>query len=195
MYDTCRQRVWAYVVSRAGRQVADDVVSETFIVAWRRVDEVPHPPLPWLLGVARNILRDTVRAELRRSSLAAELREWTEAAAPAETDIAEEVTDRMAMRRALASMKEDDREVLILAAWQGLSPREAAQVVGCTTTAMRVRLHRARRRLAAALEDTSKAAGAQRQARPVAARVTTPAARPTAHPVTTGGRIPGEEAA
>ncbi|MFD0629773.1 RNA polymerase sigma factor [Streptomyces sanglieri] len=76
IYDGCRQRVWAYVVSRAGRQVADEVVNETFTVAWRKLDDVPESPLPWLLGVARNILRDNIRAEARRASFAAELRSW-----------------------------------------------------------------------------------------------------------------------
>lgn len=57
MYDQYRQRVWAYAVSRAGRGVADDAVSETFTVAWRRIKDVPDDPLPWLLGVARNGLR------------------------------------------------------------------------------------------------------------------------------------------
>ncbi|MFC7585666.1 RNA polymerase sigma factor [Nonomuraea antimicrobica] len=93
MYDECRQRVWAYVVSRAGRQVADEVVSETFAIAWRRLDDVPEPALPWLLGVARNVLRDTIRAEVRREALAAELRSWTEG------DVAEQVTERMAVLR------------------------------------------------------------------------------------------------
>jgi len=63
MYDQCRQRVWAYVVSRAGRQVADEVVSETFAIAWR-LDDVPEPALPWLLGVARNVaIEQEVRAK------------------------------------------------------------------------------------------------------------------------------------
>ncbi|MET8570112.1 sigma-70 family RNA polymerase sigma factor [Streptomyces sp. NPDC004783] len=148
MYNTCRQPVWAYAVSRAGRQVADEVVSETFTVAWRRIGDIPQPPLPWLLGVARNVLRDAGRAEVRRASLAAELRDWTDAV---EGDIADDVADRMALRNALASLGEEDREVLILAAWQGLTPREAARVVGCTAATMRVRLHRARRRLAKAV--------------------------------------------
>ncbi|MFE4665151.1 RNA polymerase sigma factor [Streptomyces sp. NPDC056716] len=72
MYDDCRARVWAHVVSRAGRQVADEVVSETFAVAWWRWADVPDPPLPWLLGVARSVLRDTVRAEVRRESFVVE---------------------------------------------------------------------------------------------------------------------------
>ncbi|WP_405144699.1 sigma-70 family RNA polymerase sigma factor [Sphaerisporangium sp. NBC_01403] len=146
MYDECRQRVWAYVVSRAGRQVADEVVSETFAIAWRRFDDVPDPALPWLLGVARNVLRDNIRAEIKRESLASELRAWTEG------DHAEQVAERMAVVTALASLPEDDREVLILVAWQGLSPRDAARVVGCSPAAFRVRLHRARRRLVRAME-------------------------------------------
>jgi RNA polymerase sigma-70 factor (ECF subfamily) len=146
MYDECRQRVWAYVVSRAGRQVADEVVSETFAVAWRRLDDVPEPPLPWLLGVARNILRDDLRSRARRDALAAELRSWTEA------DVAEQVTERMGVLRALAALADDDREVLLLVAWHGLSPKEGARVVGCSSAAFRVRLHRARKRLARAME-------------------------------------------
>jgi RNA polymerase sigma-70 factor (ECF subfamily) len=146
MYDECRQRVWAYVVSRAGRQVADEVVSETFAIAWRRLDDVPEPALPWLLGVARNVLRDTIRAQVRREALSAELRSW------AEGDVAEQVTERLSVLKALAELPEDDREVLILVAWQGLSPRDAARVVGCSPATFRVRLHRARKRLQRKLE-------------------------------------------
>ncbi|MBF8190339.1 RNA polymerase sigma factor [Nonomuraea sp. K274] len=151
MYDECRQRVWAYVVSRAGRQVADEVVSETFAIAWRRLDDVPDSALPWLLGVARNVLRDNVRAEVRRETLAAELRAWTEG------DVADQVTERMGVLRALAALPEDDREILILVAWHGLSPKEAARVIGCSSAAYRVRLHRARKRLAQAMEPTEAA--------------------------------------
>lgn len=151
MYDECRQRVWAYVVSRAGRQVADEVVSETFAIAWRRLDDVPDPALPWLLGVARNVLRDNVRAEVRRQAMAAELQAWTEG------DVADQVTERMAVLRALAALREDDREILVLVAWHGLSPKEAARVIGCSTAAYRVRLHRARKRLKQAIEGVESA--------------------------------------
>ncbi|GLW20482.1 RNA polymerase sigma factor [Microbispora triticiradicis] len=145
MYDECRQRVWAYVVSQAGRQVADEVVSETFAIAWRRFDDVPDPALPWLLGVARNVLRDNIRAEIRRESLAAELRAWTE------EDHAERVAERLAVVNALASLTQEERELLILVAWQGLTPRDAARVIGCSPAAFRVRLHRARKRLVQAM--------------------------------------------
>jgi RNA polymerase sigma-70 factor, ECF subfamily len=152
IYDACRQRVWAYVVSRAGRQIADEVVSETFAIAWRRRDDVPDSPLPWLLGVARNVLRDGIRAEARRASLAAELRTWAEPVTGA--DVGEDVAERLAVLRALAVLGEDDREILILVAWQGLTPRDAANVLGCSAATLRVRLHRARKRLAAAIDET-----------------------------------------
>ncbi|MBC6457585.1 sigma-70 family RNA polymerase sigma factor [Actinomadura sp. HBU206391] len=154
MYDACRQRVWAFAVSRAGRQIADEVVSETFAIAWRRLDDVPEPPLPWLLGVARNVLRDNFRTEARRESFNAELRIWTDGA---EGDIAEHVAERLSVLRAMAALPEDDREVLILVAWQGLTPRDAARVVGCSPTALRVRLHRARKRLIQAIDDNPPA--------------------------------------
>ncbi|RCG23485.1 sigma-70 family RNA polymerase sigma factor [Sphaerisporangium album] len=149
MYDECRQRVWAYVVSQAGRQVADEVVSETFAIAWRRFGDVPDPALPWLLVVARNVLRDNIRAEIRRESLADELRAWTE------EDHAEQVAERLVVLKALASLAPAERELLILVAWQGLSPRDAARVVGCSPAAFRVRLHRARKRLAGAMKSAS----------------------------------------
>jgi RNA polymerase sigma-70 factor (ECF subfamily) len=148
LYGAYRVRVWAYAVSRVGAQNADEVVSETFTVAWRRFADMPPASLPWLLGVARNVIRDSVRAETRRDSLAAELRAW---GAASEGDVADGVVDRLAMLRALADLTEPDREILTLVAWHGLSPKEAARVVGITVATYRVRLHRARRRLVAAL--------------------------------------------
>ncbi|MFC9976778.1 RNA polymerase sigma factor [Spirillospora sp. NPDC127200] len=150
MYDACRQRVWAYAAAHGGRQRADDVVSETFAVAWRRLGDVPDPALPWLLGVARNVLRDGHRAEARRAAFTAELRHWQQDTAQ---DPAEGVAERQAVLRALAGLAEADREVLLLVAWQGLTPRQAARVVGCSEPALRVRLHRARKRLSRAMAE------------------------------------------
>ncbi|WP_245627643.1 RNA polymerase sigma factor [Actinomadura oligospora] len=162
IYDACRQRVWAYATARAGRQIADEVVSETFAIAWRRIRDVPEPALPWLLGVARNVLRDGHRAEVRRAEAAQEM--WQYAPGPA-GDVAVEVAERMGVLRALATLSEDDREILILTAWQGLTPRDASRVLGCSKAAFRVRLHRARRRLQQAVEqDEPKRATATRHA-------------------------------
>lgn len=144
LYDKHYPRVYSYAVSRAGREVADEVVSDVFLIAWRRLGEVPDHALPWLLVVARNVIANQVRAAARRESLEAELRSWHSGTAP---DIADQVAERQAVLRALTALSDDDRELLTLVAWHGLSPREAAQVVGCSTATYFVRLHRARRRL------------------------------------------------
>ena len=151
IYDATCSHVWAYVVSRAGQAVADEVVSDTFLVAWRKFDVMPDPPLPWLLGIARNRVRENVRADVRRSSLANELRHW---ASGTTDDVGAAVTDRLETLRALTSLAEDERELLILTAWHGLSSAEIARVVGCSPTAARVRIHRARKRFERALETT-----------------------------------------
>ncbi|MGS2618430.1 RNA polymerase sigma factor [Micromonospora sp. LZ34] len=144
LYAAHHAQVYAYAVGRAGRQLADDVVSETFLVAWRRLSEVPAAPLPWLLGVARNVVRERYRAELRQSSVAAELRAWVD---EADADVADRVAERAAVLAALARLGESDRELLTLVAWQGLSNPAAARVVGCSVATFFVRLHRARKRL------------------------------------------------
>jgi RNA polymerase sigma-70 factor (ECF subfamily) len=156
MYDAHHAQVYAYAVSRAGRQLADDVVNDTFLVAWRKLATVPASPLAWLLGVARNVVRERYRDEVRQTSLAAELRAWVD---EAEADVADGVAERAAVLAALGRLSEDDRELLTLMAWHGLSPRQAARVVGCSTATFFVRLHRARKRLLDAL------AGAERVAR------------------------------
>lgn len=152
LYDTYQARVYGYATSRAGHQLAEEVVSETFLVAWRRLDDIPdHAQLPWLFRVARNILRDNFRQAARRESLEAELRTWMEEAV---TDAGEHATERVAVLRALATLSEDDKEILTLTTWHGLSAAEAAEVFGCTKAAFYVRLHRARHRLRSAIEAT-----------------------------------------
>lgn len=155
MYRAHYAQVYGYAVSRAGRQLADDIVSETFLVAWRRLAAVPPDALPWLLGVARNVIRERYRDEVRQVSLAVELRAWV---AEAGADVADGVAERAAVLAALASLAEDDRELLTLVAWHGLSPRAAARVVGCSPATYFVRLHRARKRLQAAISGTHRVA-------------------------------------
>ncbi|WP_262281677.1 RNA polymerase sigma factor [Micromonospora sp. MA102] len=150
LYHAHHAQVYAYAVSRAGRKLADDVVADTFLVAWRRLDAIPAAPLPWLLGVARNVIRERYRDDIRQAGLATELRAWV---AEADADIADGVAERAAMLAALAGLGEDDREALTLTAWQGLSAKAAARVVGCSTATFFVRLHRARKRLEQAMSD------------------------------------------
>jgi RNA polymerase sigma-70 factor (ECF subfamily) len=170
LYDEHHRSVYAYAVSKAGRQIADEVVAEVFLVAWRRLAGVleselpepilpepilPEPILPWLLAVARNVAIGQFRVAARQQSLAAELRAWSSGGglgAPVTGDVADQVSERQAALRALASLSEADRELLTLVAWHGLSAREAAGVVGCSTATYFVRLHRARNRLERAME-------------------------------------------
>lgn len=173
LYDAHRSAVYAYAVSRAGRQLADDVVSETFLVAWRRLADVPGAPpgpLPWLLRVAHNVIRDRYRADVRQAALAAELRAWV---ADASADVAEGVAEKAAVLAALARLSDADRELLTLVAWHGLAPRDAARVVGCAPAAYFVRLHRARRRLETALAEPSPAPRPPARANAAHHRITT----------------------
>ncbi|MFI9834507.1 RNA polymerase sigma factor [Streptomyces sp. NPDC051913] len=154
VYEECYPRVLAYATSLVGRQVGEDITSETFTVAWRRIhDDVPHPGLPWLLGVARNLVREMRRRDALRYLLAAEeAQRVAQGAQDRAGDVAAMVTDRHVALQALAGLSESDRELLTLVAWHGLSTKEAAQVLKCTGAALAVRLYRARRRLEKALE-------------------------------------------
>jgi RNA polymerase sigma-70 factor, ECF subfamily len=158
LYGQHYRRVYAYAVSRAGRQLADEIVSEVFLIAWRRRGELPEPELPWLLTVARNVAASEFRATVRQQSIAAELRAWTSQAQLVAGDIAEQITERSAVLAALAELSDSDRELLTLVAWHGLAANEAAGVVGCSTAAYFVRLHRARRRLERAMRDPARPA-------------------------------------
>lgn len=137
--------VLAYARRRTDRTTADDVLSEVFAVAWRRLDQVPPDPLPWLPACARHVLAHARRGQHRRAAL---IRRLATTSPPAEawTELADG-----ALARALASLSERDREVLLLVAWDGLAGAQAASVLGCSRRAFSMRLHRARRRLSEAL--------------------------------------------
>lgn len=153
VYEECYPRVLAYATSLVGRQMGEDITSETFIVAWRKHHDIPQHALPWLLGVARNLIRASRRRDSQQYLLAAEEARLIGRADSA--DVATNVTDRQAALQALGSLSESDRELLTLLAWHGLTTKEAAQVLGCTSAALAVRVHRARRRLEKALQRAS----------------------------------------
>jgi RNA polymerase sigma factor (sigma-70 family) len=145
--DTERQ-VLAYVLRRVDREEdAADVVAETYLVAWRRLEKVPagDEARLWLFGVARRQLANQRRGHLRRSRLADRLRaELPAAVAPAHGPVDNRVA---AVRAALARLDEEDREILRLSSWEGLTPSEIATVMGVPGVTVRSRLHRARKRL------------------------------------------------
>ncbi|HWJ41887.1 MAG TPA: sigma-70 family RNA polymerase sigma factor [Solirubrobacterales bacterium] len=148
IFQATHSRVLAYVLRRsADRSLAEEVVSETFLVAWRRIEVVPEEPLPWLLGTARKVLANRRRSDRRREAVGPRVDlDMAELSDPA-TPMEERIADRHEFARAFTLLGARDREVLTLVAWDGLGPREAAQVMGCTAATFSLRLHRARRRL------------------------------------------------
>ena len=140
VFDENLRAVYAYVLRRAARDEADDAVAEVFLVAWRRIDDVPPDAKPWLLGVARRVLANQRRASARRASLNARTRAEAASAAVERPEV-------VPVLRALGAVSARDREILTLVAWDGLSLEEAATVLGCSRGAAKVRFHRAKRRL------------------------------------------------
>lgn len=151
LFDAHADRVYRYALRRAPAD-ADEVVSETFLVAWRRAADIPDDALPWLLGVARRVLANRRRADRRRAVLGAAVEHHRAAPTP---DTGEAVGTRAAVFAALARLSERDRELLLLLAWDDLDHAAIGRVVGCSTGAVAVRLHRARRRFARELERES----------------------------------------
>ena len=144
--------VLAYARRRVGSAMAEDVLGDVFVVAWRRLDDAPGDPLPWLLVCARLVIGNYARADRRRGRLLARL------AAEIATDELPIELSNGAVGRALAGLSERDRETLLLVAWDGLTAERAAVVAGCSPQAFRVRAHRARRRFARALQAADLAA-------------------------------------
>jgi RNA polymerase sigma-70 factor (ECF subfamily) len=156
LYDCCYRRVLRYAAQHVDAGVAEDVASETFLIAWRRLADVPDPPLAWLLAVARNLLRQQYGAIARQRRLQTRITMLTSADDLLAWDAAEHVIERAAAVEALAALPPDDIETLTLTTWHGLSAAEAAVVVGCTPRAFTVRLSRARQRLASSLAPISR---------------------------------------
>src|SRR5918911_2462418 len=142
LYDRCAAAVLSYCLRRTSPELAEDAFAETFAVAWRRRDAVPAEPLPWLYGVARKVIANQRRSARRQAAVARRLVERTPM--PSAEDAPESSRRVVA---ALSELRETDRELLLLVAWEGLKPAAAAHVLGITPARCRLRLHRARRRL------------------------------------------------
>jgi RNA polymerase sigma-70 factor (ECF subfamily) len=139
MYEDLYGHVHTYAARRVGREAADEIAADTFLVAWRRFDQLPSQPLPWLYGVARNVV-------LRhRSALARQ--EVTRQAVESEPDFTRTEGNDSALWEAWHQLSDRDREVLALVAWEELPIGDAARALRCSPATFSVRLHRARRRL------------------------------------------------
>jgi RNA polymerase sigma factor (sigma-70 family) len=143
----------AYCGWRAGSASdAQDATAEVFLTAWRRLDDVPEGDAArvWLYATARRVIANQRRSNRRR--LALQERLVREAGTPRQDPSSSDPQDAL-VHEALRRLGPRDREVLLLAEWEGLSPAQIASVVGCLTVTARGRLHRARRRFRAAFEE------------------------------------------
>ncbi len=156
---------YAAVAAYARRRTPDpvdaqDVVAETFAIAWRRLSEMPEGDavLPWLYGVARRVLANQRRGHRRRSELSARLQgpQPEQAGVEAELIASEE---RRTVLTALARLRDKDQEILRLAVWEERVHREIAGIVGCAESSVAVRLHRARTRLGREIEKEERRVG------------------------------------
>lgn len=129
---------------RRTNQVADaeEVIAQTFVVAWRRLEDMPAPDerLPWLYGIARHVLLNQRRGAMRRARLHERMR-----AAPTGLNPRPSALPRVI--GAIAQLSDADREILRLMAWEDLSHAEIATVLGISPNAVAIRIHRARARL------------------------------------------------
>lgn len=144
-----------FLARRTDPHTADDVLAETLLVCWRRLDELPAEPLPWAYGVARNCLANAERGARRQHRVAQKMAAVDR---PAEAYVGPgEGDDRLA--EAMASLRPEDTELLHLWAWEQLTPGEIAAVLDITPNAASIRLHRAREKLRAELRKVEQPAG------------------------------------
>ena len=141
-------RVRAFLVHQSDVATAEDLLTEVFILALRRHEVVPEPPIGWLLQTARNVVANHRRSERRFLGLVGRVAA-TQPAEPVRDPVADRHSGQAELRTLLAGLSDADREVLTLTAWYGLTAAEAAQALGVSVNAYGVRLHRARARLAA----------------------------------------------
>lgn len=151
LYERTYPRVLAYVIRRmTGREDAADVVAETYVTAWRKFDVVPQDDTAvlWLYAVARRMMANHRRGSQRRDNLVERLSGHIQLSMAA---LPQREPGDDSLKAALGRLRPGDREVLLMVAWEQLDRDEIATVLGCSRTAVRVRLHRARARHATEL--------------------------------------------
>lgn len=152
LFGTYAGAVLAYAMRRGtSRAEAEEVLAETFLIAWRHWQDIPSGELPWLLAVARNVVANQTRSHKRQAALMARAMQ-TALTQEARSDPMESAVLSGEVRDALMKLSETDREALLLVAWEGLTHDEAAEVLGLSREAFTRRVGRARSRLRWLLE-------------------------------------------
>lgn len=154
------QPLQRFLGRRAPADEAEEAFSETLLTIWRRLDDVPDAAvLPWSYGVARRVLANRLRGMRRRRRL--EERVVVFDSPRIEPDPAA-AHDHPELTAALEALRDDDREVLTLWAWEQLEPREIAVVLGVSDNAAAQRLSKAKRRLAREMTGHDRGQGGHR---------------------------------
>jgi RNA polymerase sigma-70 factor (ECF subfamily) len=158
LYDTHVDAVGRYATRRVSSSDVQDVVADTFTIAWQKLDALPEDALPWLFATARNQISNRVRTAGRHRLRTIEPAQTHED--PATTFEESQLDERIA--DAINRLTPTERDAFMLIAWDGLSPVRAARAAGCSAVALRVRFHRARRKLAQSINAPSLSYGAVR---------------------------------
>ncbi len=155
LYTCTSKRVYAYLRRHADPDVAESVLAEVYVKAWRHLDSVPENPMGWLIVTAKRILVDHHRSQQRRNRLADEM--FCQFRTGRAGGLATSVVERQALLDHLRRLTEDEREALLLVGWDGLDHASAAKVAGCSTAAFTKRLLRARGRLSQLMDQSMTA--------------------------------------
>jgi RNA polymerase sigma-70 factor, ECF subfamily len=158
LYREFQPKISAYVRRRLPESDAADALADTFLTAWRALGHTPDDPLPWLYRIAANSVANQRRSVRRWSRLQKRANAWRELGDAPDSALAAETSE--ALRAAWSRLAEHDREALRLVAWERLDGQQLAAALGCSHDAARVRVHRARRRLAQLLDDAADPAPA-----------------------------------
>jgi RNA polymerase sigma-70 factor (ECF subfamily) len=157
-YERHYRKVLAYCLRRVSHSEGYDAASQVFTIAWRRMSEIPSGDLalPWLYGVARNVVSHQWRSARRRQRLIGRaVALW----GPAAADPASIVVEReeySTVRRAVGRLRVIDQEILLLSAWEGLSRGEIAEILDSSLAAVDKRMTRAKQRLAKEYETLNR---------------------------------------
>ncbi|MEO7588643.1 MAG: sigma-70 family RNA polymerase sigma factor [Arachnia sp.] len=155
LYDSTSRRVYAYLRRHADHDMAESVLAEAYVQAWRHLASLDKDPMGWLIVTAKRILVDHHRAQQRRDRLADEVFAVSRGRHP--EAMANSVVNRQVLLDALRRLSDEEREALLMIGWDGLDHTNAAKVAGCSTAAFTKRLSRARQRLTQLIEASTAA--------------------------------------
>lgn len=167
LFDEYHRQVYAYCRRRTDAQTAADCAAQTFLTAWRRIDDLPggDASLPWLYGVARRTLANEFRSNRRRQRLNANLSDLAAPPDPSPEVLVVRREEDEQVLRALASLRPRDREALQLALWEELPHAAIAEMFGCSTQAITQRIYRATRQVCKEYQRLDRGHGVARVAR------------------------------